>query len=74
MPHHPKIGSKWVDPTLECPYLRTLPRGWTLEETRRAIKTPWYQRTDRWAALLVALLLLMACAQAAIHVIKVPQG
>lgn len=64
---HPIIGSKYNGPSLDKPCLRRLPIGWVLEEARRAPMVPWWQRSERWAAIIVALLLLMACAQAALQ-------
>lgn len=74
MGDRPVIGSKWEDPTIDFPYLRQLPREWQLEESKRNIKIPWWQRTDKWAAIVVAVLLLMACAQAAIRALTIPPG
>ena len=62
------IGSKWEAPTIDRPYMRQLPRHWDLEGAHPAPKVPWWHRTDRIVAILVALLVLVACAQAAIRV------
>jgi hypothetical protein len=71
---YPQIGSKYNGPSLDRPCLRVMPPGWVLEEARTPAPAKWYLRTDRLVAIVVALLLLVACAQAIIQVIKAPPG
>lgn len=64
-----EIGSRYEGPCYDRPALRQMPRHWVLEEARRRPSTPWWQRIDRAVAIVVALLVLVACAQAAIRVL-----
>lgn len=74
MGDRPVISSKWEDPTIDHPYLRQLPREWEIDGTRPPSRVPWWQRTDKLVAIVVALLLLMACAQAALQIITTRPG
>jgi hypothetical protein len=69
MGDRPVIGSEWEDPTIDNPYLRQTPSWWEIEGTRPPPRFPWWQRTDKLVAIVVALLLLVACAQAALRAI-----
>ena len=62
-----EIGSKYDGPCFDKPCLRQMPRHWVLEEAELNRRLSWWQRTDRWVVIIIALLLLIACAQAALR-------
>lgn len=53
-----EIGSKYEGPAWDRPCLRQMPRQWMLEETR-----PEPVKWERWMTVLLALFLLVSCAQ-----------
>lgn len=57
-----RIGSKWIDPTLDNPILRTMPRNWRLHVDQPEPCIDWQHIGDSmpiWACVLV--ILLAAC-------------
>lgn len=65
-----EIGSKYDGPCFDKPCLRRLPIGWVLEGSIKPDRFRWWQRTDKWVAIVVALLLLVACAQAIVRAVS----
>lgn len=57
-----QIGSKYIGPALDRSPLRTMPRGWTLEETK-PVRERWWQKPGTWIAVAVVCSYFLCIAQ-----------
>lgn len=43
-----EIGKEWIDPTLDSPILRQMPRHWKLHTEPDATAMHWWRNGDVW--------------------------
>lgn len=58
-----QIGSQYIDPTIDNPILRTMPRTWKLETEQPKPALDWQRIGDRMPVWVCVLVIVLAACQ-----------